>query len=331
MKNHHKELSTLIQSGLVPADSIEEALHISQTTPSNSAWQSFISNMLLWLGALALAGSALFFIAFNWDDLGRFSKFGLIQLLVAASVFTYWKTSAQNPLLSKVSLLMASIFLGVLLAYFGQTYQTGADTWQLFLTWCILILPWTILSRFSAQWILWLALLNLSAVLYFQTFRSTFGFILFSENMTLWALVIINGTALIIWEFLENKWQWLAENWAMRVVAVASGAPLTLLVIDSIFGRQHNLISGLVWSIAMVAVYIVYRRLKPDLFMLAMACLSGISVIISLAAKLLFDSISDGIGTFLLLALLVILLGGASAVWLKNTHKTLLTMTRSKL
>jgi len=34
--------------------------------------------------------------------------------------------------------MVSTILVGVLLALVGQTYQTGADTWQLFFYWAIL-------------------------------------------------------------------------------------------------------------------------------------------------------------------------------------------------
>ena len=341
MTNTRKELSRLFQLGVIPTGQIDQALIAAKITPDNFAWKDFLSNLLLWLGALALASSVMFFIAYNWDDLGRFAKFGLVQIFIALSIFLYWKTSREdtsetntktkkNRLISQLSLLMASILLGGLLAFYGQTYQTGADTWELFLTWCVLILPWTVISRFPAQWIIWLALLNLSIILYFQTFSGIFGIYFTSDTSMLWILTIINSIALAIWELLKNHWQWLSESWATRILALASGAPLTFLVIESIFNRQHNLLPGILWIAGLSLIYMVYRKLKPDLFMLAMACLSGISVIVSLVGRKLFDSFSGDVGAFLILAVLVIALGGASAVWLKQILQEQQATTRKE-
>lgn len=286
---------------------------------------------MLWLGALALTSSVLFFIAYNWDAMGRFAKFGLVEALIGLSLISYWKTNKNNQLIGQVSLLMASILVGVLLAFYGQTYQTGADTWELFLTWSILIIPWTLLSRFSVQWIFWLVLLNTSAFIYFETFRGVFGILFNSETGALWLIAVINGVALILWESLDNKLKWLSSSWATRLLAVASGGSLTILVINSIFSRHYDLLPGLVWLVAMVIIFITYRKLKPDLFMLAMGCLSGVSVVVSLSAKLLFNIIDIELGAFFLLAILVIVLGGASAIWLKRTHKAIALIDGGKI
>jgi uncharacterized membrane protein len=330
MKNSRLEVSHLIQKGIISPDEIDNALIVTNITPSNAAWKDFLEKLLLWLGFLAIGSSVLFFIAFNWDEMDRFSKFGLVEALIALSIFIYWKTTRGDTaaihikesmnLNGKVALLMASIFLGVLLAFYGQTYQTGADTWQLFLTWCVLILPWTIVSKFPALWMLWLSLLNLSIVLYFQIFGGILGILFTSENDLLWILTILNSFTLILWELLESRYKWLSEKWAIRLIALGSVAPLTFLAIESIFDRQSGLLPCLVWVVGLASIYIVYRKRKPDLFMLAIACLSGISVILSFMGDIIFELGSE-MAAYLALAILVITLGAISAIWLKGIHK----------
>jgi hypothetical protein len=51
-------------------------------------------------------------------------------------VGTLWIPAARTPLS-----LLALLNIGGLFAYFGQTYQTGADPWQLFSLWAALSLP----------------------------------------------------------------------------------------------------------------------------------------------------------------------------------------------
>jgi len=330
------ELSYLIQTGIIPPEKVEQALVTTKLAPTHTEWKNFLANTLLWLGALALCSSALFFIAYNWDEMGRFAKFALVEILLILSIVLYWWSSKKAsstpntpPLLHKVSLLMGSIFLGVLLAFYGQTYQTGADTWQLFAMWCLLMLPWAIISRFPALWILWLALLNTAIILYFQTHIGLFSMLFDSNSTTLWLIAGVNATALVIWELFETRWKWLSADWATRLIALASGIPITFLVIYSI-DQQSNFIPALAWLIGLALVYFVYRKRKPDLFMLAMACLSGISVTLSLSGKFLFSNTADITG-FFVQAILVIILGSLSAAWLKGIHKEQLLAEEDEL
>jgi len=341
MDNHRNEIIQLIDRGAIDAASIDRAITANHIYPDTRSWMNFVEKLLLWLGALSLSISVLFFIAYNWDAMGRFAKFALVEMTLVITVFIYWKTTHSHPLLSKIALLSASILVGVLLAFYGQTYQTGADTWQLFATWTLMILPWTLLSRFSVQWLLWIGLLNLCAILYIDTYPELFRFLFRSESKVLWALFFINITALIFWESLQGKWSWLSGRWAVRLLALVSLFALTVIVIEMIFIRQrtamsehwlaYQLFSGVIWSITIGLIYMIYRRLKPDLFMLSMGVLSMISVITSLVAKGLFHSISEDVGAFFILTLVVIGLGTAAALWLKNVHRALLNENRGSI
>lgn len=323
MSRSRRQLVELIEQGVIPEEKIDAALTIAKVTPDGKSWRTFIDHILLWLGGLSLAFSILFFIAYNWQDLGYFAKFGMVEGFIVLAVVAYCKL-AEGSIASKVSLLVATISLGVLLALYGQTYQTGADPWQLFFNWSLLMLPWAFIGRFPAIWIVWIALMNVSIILYYLTFRGIFGLVFSSESAMLWIVFLFNTLAFIAWQFLATTWQWLSERWAIRLLAVGSGVPLTWLVLFSIFERRDVVgYPGLAWAVWLVAMYYVYRKVKPDLFMLAGCCLSTITVTVSFLAKHMFRH--GDAEAFLFLALLVIGMGGGAALWLKNVHKECLS------
>lgn len=111
------------------------------------------------LGA-ALAGLGLMmWIAANWDAMGRVGHFALLQgLVLAAGVGVALMPQARAPLG-----LLALLGIGGLFAYFGQTYQTGADPWQLFALWGVLALPLCLGARSDVLWAPW-ALVVVTAV-----------------------------------------------------------------------------------------------------------------------------------------------------------------------
>jgi hypothetical protein len=110
--------------------------------------------------AAALGGLGLiFWIAANWETLGRFGRFALLQgVFLAACAGALWRPAARQPLL-----LLALLAIGGLFAYFGQTCQTGADPWQLFALWAGLALPLAVAVRSDVLWAPW-ALVAMSAV-----------------------------------------------------------------------------------------------------------------------------------------------------------------------
>lgn len=314
-----EQITILIEHKNIPIDHIDDVLSLSGISPNAQDWRQFIDTLLFWLGSLALTISMLFFIAYNWDDIGHFTQFALVEVAIVLMIAIYYKVDTEH-IASKIALVSASILLGVLLALYGQTYQTGADTWQLFFYWAILIAPWVFLGRFTAIWILWIAILNLSIVLYYQVFNSFFSsFFSFHTDM-LWTLVLFNSIIHIIWELIY-KYQKLDENndWGIPLLSLASGIPLTWLVLISVVDKSSALLPTLAWLLYLTTLYIVYKNIKPTLFILASGCLSAIVVIITfLSLHLLKGSL---IGGFFILALFVIGLGTASAYWLKSLHK----------
>lgn len=102
--------------------------------------------------AAALGGlGVVFWVAANWDTLGRFGRFALLQGFFAAMCLgALWRPAARAPLA-----LLALLTIGGLFAYFGQTYQTGADPWQLFALWALLALPLCLAARSDVLWAPW--------------------------------------------------------------------------------------------------------------------------------------------------------------------------------
>ena len=75
---------------------------------------------------LSLAAGAVFLVAFNWQDLGLYARFAMVEaLLLAALIFAWVKGTDQ--VAGKLALMLAVLLTGALLALFGQTYQTGAN------------------------------------------------------------------------------------------------------------------------------------------------------------------------------------------------------------
>src|SRR5882672_3498117 len=177
---------------------LRAALGAAGVLPGRRDWRDFLDRLLLWSGAVALAAAVVFFIAHNWNDLGKYAKFGLVEVLLVAAVLAYWRLGTERAS-GKASLLVAAILLGALLALFGQTYQTGADTWELFANWAGLMLPWVVIGRFAGLWMLWIAILNTAIVFYFLVFPGLLG-ILFSTERQLWTLFAFNTVALVAWE-----------------------------------------------------------------------------------------------------------------------------------
>ncbi|PKG97939.1 DUF2157 domain-containing protein [Paraglaciecola sp. MB-3u-78] len=311
-------ISQLIEQGKLATHNVKKALFVSHIYPSPIAWRDFIARLLLWSGALAMGFSLIFFVAANWQEIGRFAKFALFQVLIVLAIVAYLLIE-KKPLLAQVTLTVAFLSLGALMAFFGQTYQTGADPWQLFFNWAVLGLPWVIISRFAPLWIVWLALLNLSIWLYHDSMGSLIPALFERDESMAWSLFLLNSVCLFFWELRRPLHTWLNHSWAPHSLALATTTSATSLALMSIFDYQTSWLGASVWLAFMALAYLVYRLRQPDLFMLALGSLSGIVVVVSWVANII--AISGGPGAFLLLFVLTIGLTTGAALWLKKLMK----------
>jgi uncharacterized membrane protein len=324
MNRNRTEILEWIEQGRLQSDALPTALRLAGLRPSRADWRSFFNQLTLWLSAIFCATAVIFFFAYNWQAMGLFAKFGLVELLIIASLVLYWRLDSKH-LTAQAALLFATLLVGALLALVGQTYQTGADTYELFAVWAIAVLPWVAVSRFGALWLFWLGLINLAAIFYYQTFGGLFG-LLFDNEQIVWALFILNTTALCVWEAAAQLGiSWLRERWSVRILAVASGSLITSLAIWAIadFYEHGNINAVLVYLVWMVVAYLVYRHVLLDVFVLAGGVLSGIIVITVWLSKLMLEH-DDG-SSFLFIGFVVIGLSAAGGFWLKsvvNAEKT---------
>jgi len=86
MKSTRAQLVEWVDQGVIRPEAVEQAFAVAGVTPDAARWQRFVSALMLWLGALLFAAGVIFFFAYNWDALGRFSQFGLVEALLAAAV-----------------------------------------------------------------------------------------------------------------------------------------------------------------------------------------------------------------------------------------------------
>ncbi len=318
MSHLRDEILEWSASGRLKPEAAPRALEIAGLTPQLSDWRNFLHTMLLWTGVILVASGVIFFFAYNWQSLHRFGKFALAETLFAAAVIAAWQSGIERPA-GKAALLGAALLTGALLALLGQTYQTGADAFELFAAWAVLILPWVVAARFAPLWLMWIGLLNLSVFLYFQARAWGLLGLLFGTSGMLWCLFGLNVVAVAAWELgLVRRIPWL-NRWGARILAALAGVFATtigtLAVVQSREVGPWAILAYLAWILAM---YANYRLRHIDVFMLAGMVLSAVVVIAAFLSKhLLFDGRDDA-GGFLLIGLVIIGLSGAGAWWIRQ-------------
>lgn len=313
-------LRAAVEAAGLSAVARREVYARATASPPPADWTRFLAQALLMLGAGLLLAGIICFFAFNWQDLGRFAKLALLQLAVALCALVGWWR--LRDVAGRVALSAAAVLVGPLLGVFGQTYQTGADPWGLFAAWALLILPWVIVSRVTALWVLTIALADLAVTLFWQQVLEIEGDRWLYMFLVLAALHVV---AVAAWEWQRRRPQpWLDETWAPRlVVAAAFGcllAPSAALIFDLSSRRGGARAAGFaaLWA-AVAAVFLFYRRVREDLFMLTVAGGSVLIVITMALGRLLFKDLDAELGGMLIMAVFIIVEVWLAVTWLRRS------------
>ncbi|WP_296237321.1 DUF4401 domain-containing protein [Psychrobacter sp. UBA5136] len=355
MSQSRRTIEQLLQQDILPLKNAEAAATYLEVYPSKRMWLEFFDKALLIIGAVALVLSLMFFIAYNWQHMGKMGKFALVEVALVITIALYvtlsFRPLRQNrqfrqrfQLIRQLLLLIASIITGSLLALFGQVYQTGADTWQLFFAWALLITPWVVIARFPALWLLWLGLVNAFLLLYLNVANLQFINHNVQNVFQVAILALFNLGAFYSWLIgLDNKTPFSTPHlfhrvipkkspaqinsaqtksnlhWSTDVVGLLTTFFITYLAIVTVFDN------GDIWttSIAIVLwlgwcgfmLWQFYQR-RVDLLMLTYLSFSVITVVMFWVSKwLLHDLKTAG---FLILALLLIAMSSAAVMWLSK-------------
>ncbi|MEE3199954.1 MAG: DUF2157 domain-containing protein, partial [Planctomycetota bacterium] len=159
-----QQVSRLYFAGLLDQ---EARLYAFELLNPRRLWTVWASRLLLILGAALILAGIIFFFAANWNSFSGMVKLGGIEVGLVVCLAGAWLYGLER-LSGKVLLLGAGVLVGVFLAVFGQEYQTGADAWDLFAQWSILIFGWVLLARFVPLWGVWLVVTNVAVALFVE-------------------------------------------------------------------------------------------------------------------------------------------------------------------
>ena len=158
----HELLHQLVRRFNLEAAQARQLWQMSQLHARPPALRGWLEGALAAVAALLLGAGLVFWVAANWPEQTRAFKFNALQ----AAVLLPALAALALPRLRTACLLPATLALGALLAFVGQTYQTGADPWQLFAAWAALALPWVLAARRALLWAAWLLLAALALALW---------------------------------------------------------------------------------------------------------------------------------------------------------------------
>jgi len=300
-------------------EAIEASLDLAELRPNTAGWRQFAVRAMSGAGVLSLASGAVFLVAYNWTALGVYGRFATIELpMLAALVFAWIK--GLNSMAGRLAILLAVCLIGALVALFGQTYQTGADAYELFFTWALLALPLAAACLWGPSWALWLAVLNIGLILY----AGRSPRLAFSESggISQWMLPFLVDLALFAAvEFLaRRRLLGFGDRWLGRcllAIAMAIGTFILMIRIGYSYSSEPHgggTIEVLAFAAAFAGLFAYANWRGEDLFPITVLGLSLIVVTTTWIIRIMADR-EAGISSLLFIALYVI---GSSAAAVKG-------------
>jgi hypothetical protein len=306
------ELDRLAEFYSLDAERTQALLDLAGARPSRAEGLHFLGACLRIAGVLSLAAGLVFFVAANWSRIDVVGQFALVEAVLLACVVTAFLKPPPG-FIGRGAVFLAFIATGALLALFGQTYQTGADVYELFLSWALLGLPLVIAAQWGVATAAWIVVFN-AALLLFCGWHPTGGL--------LWAIFggvqfrpahLIMGAAwvnLALWFAFEFRPVAAVPAWVRRLLLSCAfgfgtwGGMLGVAGGDIVFDDLRSdpaAVLALAAAIAAVVAHAVHRR--DDVYPLAVVM--GTFIIVSLVWLARVVEFRDE-GTFLFMALWLI-------------------------
>ena len=297
----------------------ERLWQLSSLNNQPSGLEKYLERGLALLAALLLGAGLVFWVAANWEVQTRAFKFALLEGALLLSLLT----ALPWPRIRTAALLLATLVLGGLLAFVGQTFQTGADAWQLFAVWAALALVWTLVARSDGLWALWLLIAGLGIALWSgdSLLNPVASALNWRSSRNLLTALLWLGIFVVP---LVLPWLGVPRpaRIASRVAAAMALSAWVALGIWGLFTREQSGLYLLPMLLVAGAFAVMLLRKPRDFLVLAMAVLALNVLVITGIAHALLSNGDFQEGSILLIAVVAAASMGLSGTWLFRLQRS---------
>ncbi|MFD2445338.1 DUF2157 domain-containing protein [Bacillus sp. CGMCC 1.16607] len=131
-----RELQFLEESEVLPSGRANEIQDLYEVEEGLS-----FTRTLLYVGAILIGAGILSFIASNWGEIGKLTKFLFILGMFISSNLAGYKMESNYPKTSKSFYYLGTLVYGAGIFLIGQMFHFGGDFQDAFLWWSLGILP----------------------------------------------------------------------------------------------------------------------------------------------------------------------------------------------
>jgi uncharacterized membrane protein len=301
----------LADRGDITEDSYSKLLAWLGSRPTRNEWTQALRTWSLVLGFALIISGVLYFGAFNWNALGRLQKLGLLELILSG-LFLGTLSRGLESKEGHVLLVSASALVGGLLAVYGQVYQTGADSYLLFVGWSALIFLWCCAGRSNVLWMLEFCLLNTSFTLWWSQTKEYSDATSFGP-----AFLLLNLALAGLWEWRRKGSPWM-NSYPTEILIFAALTPITLMSCAFIFDWEEAHFN-LLLLLTTLAVLMGLRH--SVLATRATLSTSFLCLGTSLLIKIFMDAMDLEVLGILLVGLGILAQLGLVVKWLSSLHR----------
>lgn len=278
-------------------------------------------NVAFGMGILAAALGGLgiiFWIAANWESLSRLGRFALLQAVIA----TMCAGAIFRPAARFALALLTLLAIGGLFAFFGQTYQTGADPWQLFAIWATLALPLCLAVRNDVLWAPW-ALVAMTAIALWIHAHAGRDWGVRAPDLP-YHLAGWTAALLVVFALSPRLQRYTGAGvWGMRVAVTLSTFIITWSGLFALFAEsvapQFALGLGV---LSVAAVALCSARFHDTFALSAIGLALNVMIVGGLARLLLSGSHGDAVGQTMLIGMIAAgMLAGTVKIVMGVSHK----------
>lgn len=224
---------------------------------------SFIQHLHIF-SYVFMAVSILYLIAANWFMLPNSIQLAIPPVILVVTAWFSIKDTLSDGVRQTLH-SVSGLMIGLSLAVIGQVYQTGADSYLLFIIWTLLLLPWLYRPNIGIFALIFIT----SQLTLFLFFKQTF----WSEKFPYLYLIALNLLSLI--EF----WVCIKKYRALRFVFIAWFAVISIIGMIQYLSNENipYLISAFFSGI--IAFYYFFKK-DDQLCASLMAAVLGVTATI---------------------------------------------------
>ena len=206
-----------------------------------------VLNHLKVLSIAMLAMSLLYLMAANWWMLPKFVRL-LIPMLVLLSSAIASVYLVHHQILRQCLDAVSGLMLGLSLAVIGQIYQTGADSYLLFLVWSILLLPWLYRPNIG----IFIMLMIVSQLTLYLFFKQTFWMVR-AEEIYIIALNVLTALSMIYG---------IRHYPILRFIFIVFIILISVVCMVRFIASSHLIYLASVFTLPVLAAFYFYRQKK---------------------------------------------------------------------